>query len=489
MAELVDVADSKSAVREDVRVRVSSPAPWIFNQSIAIIRWIFSHLGVFLLRFIDLELVRWSENNDRKPLLLRGARQVGKTFAVRKLAESFDSYVEINCEELEADCKTIFEKDLKPERIVQELSLLVDITVVPGTTLLFIDEIQVVPRAILALRYFYEKIPQLHVVAAGSLIEFALEKVGLPVGRIDSLYMYPMTWIEFLLANDKKLLYAAIYDHDINKPMPEVAHNQLLKILGAYFALGGMPEVVANWVQHSDALQCFKIQQALINDYKQDFEKYAKKYQIKYVTALFDQVPRQLGQKFKFNEIPGEFRKRDLVPGFELLVKAGILHPIYQTSAQGLPLGADANLDKFKAIFVDIGLSQAILGLDLKQWFLNPGQAFVNQGSIVEAFVGQEMVAYSYVFLKKELYYWHREARTSSAELDYVMQIKQDIIPIEVKSGKTGKIKSLREYLKTHPNTLYSIRFSSYNYSEYEGLRSYPLYAVAKALSLPIKVF
>jgi len=439
-----------------------------------------------LLRFVDLELIKWRDRENRKPLLLRGARQVGKTFAVRKLGQDvFDAYVEINCEELESACKTIFENDLNPERILRELSLLANIKIIPGRTLLFIDEIQIVPRAILALRYFYEKIPELHVIAAGSLIEFALEKVGVPVGRIDSLYMYPMTWIEFLLANDKKLLHEAINNHDINNPMPEVAHKQLLKILGEYFALGGMPEVVATWVKQADALQCFKIQQALINDYKQDFEKYTNKYQIKYVTSLFDQIPRQLGQKFKFHQTPGEFRKRELAPSFELLVKAGIVHPTYQTSAQGLPLGADANLDNFKAIFVDIGLAQAILGLDLKEWIISPNEAFINQGNIVEAFVGQEILAYAYMFQKKELYYWHREARTSSAELDYVMQINNDIIPIEVKSGKTGKIKSLREYLKTHPNTAYAIKFSSQNYSEFEGLRSYPLYAIAKALNIP----
>ena len=146
-------------------------------------------------RLIDHYLNQWVKQHIRKPLLLRGARQVGKTFSVRELGKTFFHYVEINCEELLADCGLIFEKDLNPERIVRELSLLTGKTIIPGETLLFIDEIQVIPQAILALRYFYEKIPQLHVIAAGSLLEFALEKVGVPVGRIESVYMYPMTWL------------------------------------------------------------------------------------------------------------------------------------------------------------------------------------------------------------------------------------------------------------------------------------------------------
>lgn len=435
-----------------------------------------------LQRHIDPYLKAWVSNPDRRPLLLRGARQVGKTYAVRQLGKSFTSYVEINCEELERDCKTIFASDLQPDRIIRELSLLTGVSIVPGETLLFIDEVQIEPRAILALRYFYEKIPSLHVIAAGSLIEFVLEKIGIPVGRIDSLYMHPVTWLEFLEAKQEKPLLAALKEHDLSNPMPDVAHTKLLKILGEYFALGGMPKVVAKWIENGDPLACFKLQQSLISDYKQDFEKYAKKNQLKYVAALFDQVPRQLCQRFKFQDVPGEYRKRELAPSFELLVKAGVVHPIYQTSANGLPLGAEANLEKFKAVLLDIGLTQAILGLDLKEWFLNPQQAFINQGNIVEAFVAQEMIAYSYQFVHKDLYYWRRETRTSSAEVDYVMQIHEDIVPIEAKSGTTGKMRSLSEYLKEHANTKYSIRFSGHNYSEYQGLHSYPLYAIAKAL-------
>lgn len=435
-------------------------------------------------RFLDHYLNQWVNERTRKPLLLRGARQVGKTFSVRELGKTFSNYVEINCEELLGDCSLIFERDLNPERILRELSLLVGKAIIPGVTLLFIDEIQVVPQAILALRYFYEKIPQLHVIAAGSLLEFALEKVGVPVGRIDSVYMYPMTWLEFLLAKNEKLLFEEICQHELNTSMPEVVHNRLIGLLGEYFAVGGMPEVVRNWVEQNDPFLCFKTQQSLLDNYRQDFEKYAKKHEVKYVEVLFDQVPRQLGQKFKFASVPGEFRKRELQPCFELLVKAGIIHPVYHTSAQGLPLGADADLGKFKVLFLDIGLAQALLGLDLKAWVLNPGRAFVNQGAVVEAFVGQEILAYSHAFQKKMIYYWQKENRTAQAEVDYIIQIKNQIIPVEAKSGKTGGLRSLREYLKQHQDTPYSIRFSGQNYSEHENLHSYPLYAIAKAIGM-----
>jgi predicted AAA+ superfamily ATPase len=435
-------------------------------------------------RFIDLYLKQWVNDIERKPLLLRGARQVGKTFATRKLGQSFEQFVEINCEELEADCQLIFEKDLNPERILRDLSILTSQTIIPGKTLLFFDEIQIVPRTILALRYFYEKMPELHIIAAGSLLEFALEKIGIPVGRVDSFYMFPVTWLEFLLAKGESLLFDAIFTADLNNPISEVAHKKLLGLLGEYFALGGMPAILQSWLTRKDPHACFKLQQTLIDNYRQDFEKYARKNEVKYVEVLFEQVPHQLGKRFKFSSIPGDFRKRDLYPCFNLLIKAGVIHPVYHSNAQGLPLGADVNLDKFKALFLDIGMAQALLGFNAKEWFLDPTHAFVNQGAIAESFVGQEILAYSYAFQKKSIYYWHKETRTSQAEVDYVIQVGDKIIPVEVKSGKTGTLKSLHEYVACHSKTAYALRFSAHNYSLHEYLHSYPLYAVAQALNI-----
>lgn len=438
-------------------------------------------------RFIDNALLQWVEDLERKPLLLRGARQVGKTFAARKLGKTFKSFVEINCEEM-TNCYSVFEKDLNPHRIIQELSLLIGEKIIPGETLLFLDEIQEVPRVITALRYFYEKLPQLHVIAAGSLLDFALEKIGMPVGRVDSAYVYPLSWIEFLLARKNEMLCYAILEHSIESPMGEAIHQQLIELLGEYFAIGGMPKVVSLWIEKQDAFQCFKVQRSLLDTYRQDFEKYAKKYQIKYVELLFDQIPYQLGRKFQFSALPGDYRKRELMPCFDLLVKANMLHPIIHTAAHGLPLGAEADLNKFKTLFLDIGLAQSLLGLDLKEWFLTPNQAFINQGAIVEAFVGQEILVYTHAFYKKSLYYWQKDSPSSQAEIDYIIQQKGKVIPVEVKSGTTGRLKSLREFLKMHPSTPYSLRFSLHNYSRYDGIDSYPLYAIAKALGCEMPV-
>lgn len=434
-------------------------------------------------RLVKNQLAHWAVSQTRKPLLIRGARQVGKTFSIRELGKSFEDFIEINCEELFADCSLIFEKDSNPERILKELSFLVGKKIEPGKTLLFIDEIQTIPKAILSLRYFYEKIPNLHVIAAGSLLEFALEQVGIPVGRVDSIYMYPMTWLEFLYAQKNEVLFDEILQHDVNMPMPEAIHNKLLALLGEYFAIGGMPEVVKHWVELKDPLLCAKTQHTLLDNYRQDFFKYAKKHEVKYVELLFDRIPHQLGQKFKYTTVSNEFRKRELSPCLDLLIKAGIAHPIYHTAAHGQPLGGEVDIDKFKILFLDIGLAQAILGLELKSWVLAPEKAFINQGAIVEAFIGQEIFAYNQAFQKQTMYYWQKETRTSTAEIDYVLQIQNQIIPVEVKSGQTGRLKSLREYLTLHPNTPYAIRFSGQNYSVFENLHSYPLYAVARAIN------
>ena len=199
-------------------------------------------------RIIDLHLRKWKDDKYRKPLLLRGTRQVGKTYAVRKLGKSFEHFVEINFEQLKEAVK-VFEKDLVPERIIRSLSLIAKAPIVPGKTLLFLDEVQEAPQAILALRYFYEEMPDLHVVAAGSLLEFAVEKVGVPVGRISMLYMYPMSFMEYLVATGEGLVVKEILEHPIGEEMGDPIHAAILDKLGEYLSIGGMPEAVTRWVE------------------------------------------------------------------------------------------------------------------------------------------------------------------------------------------------------------------------------------------------
>jgi uncharacterized protein len=437
-------------------------------------------------RIIDLHLRQWKNDPRRKPTLLRGARQVGKTFSVRKLGQTFESYVEINLER-RPELKKIFEVDLIPQRIIRDLIAVLKKEIVPGKTLLFIDEIQEAPQAIISLRYFYEEMPDLHVIAAGSLLDFAIQQVGVPVGRVSFLYLYPMSWLEFLIAQGNDLLLAEILKHDPNEPMNEPIHQHTLRILSEYLVVGGMPEAVFSWIQNKNPLACAKIHQTILEAYRQDFHKYAKENQIKYVDHLFEHGTKQLGRKFKFSDIPGEYRKRELSPALDMLSIAGVVHHVYHSSGQGIPLGAEVDLNKFKLIYLDIGLTQAALGLNLADWFLNSNESFINKGTIVEGFVGQEILAYSNPNIKASLYYWQREERGSQAEIDYLIQKQGKVIPIEVKSNKGTHLKSMNHFLESHPKSPYGMRFSNHDYSIHNRIHSYPLYAIASALGLTLE--
>jgi len=428
-----------------------------------------------LKRTIDWHLKEWKSDNNRKPLLIRGARQVGKTHAVRKLGEQFDQIVEINFE-LAQGARPIFERDLHPERILRDLSFYTDQKIEPSKTLLFFDEIQEVPKAILALRYFFEMMPSLHVVAAGSLFDFALEKVGLPVGRVCSMYMYPLSFMEFLAACGHSSLVEAIIEGEM---FSEVIHLKLMDLVGEYLAIGGMPEAVAKWVESRNPKECFQVHHNLITAYRQDFEKYSDKHQIKYVETLFRQIPHFIGEQFQYKNIHGEYRKRELAPCLDLLCKANVIHKIHHSAGNGIPLGAEINLEWFKIILVDIALSQALLGFDLSAWFLQPGIEFINRGTITEAFVGQELLAYNHPLREANLFFWRRAEKSSSAEVDYLHEKSQVVIPIEVKSGHAGTLKSMHLFLVQHAKTSYGIRFSAQNYSLFEKIDSRPLYAIA----------
>ncbi len=433
-------------------------------------------------RLIDYHLKIWKDGSYRKPLLLRGARQVGKTYAVRELGKSFDNFVEINLE-LEQRALRVFEEDLHPERIIQELSLIARKPIHPGKTLLFLDEIQAAPKALIALRYFYEMMPELHVIAAGSLLDFAIKKVGVPVGRVMALYMYPLSFVEYLVAMERTILLEALLVHSIEHEISEIAHTQLLELLGEYLVFGGMPQAVQQWRDTKNPLESSKTHAMLLDFYHQDFGKYARSAQVKYVEIIFEHVPMQLGKKFKYSLVEGDYRKRELAPALDLLVTAGVSHKIFSSAGQGVPLGAQIDPQDYKAMFLDVGLCQTALKLDVAGFFLDPLAEFVNKGSLVEAFIGQEMLVYGDVNRKGQLYYWHRESRTAQAEVDYLIQRQGQVVPIEVKSGLGRTLKSLQLFLEEHKKSSYGIRFSVNNYSHYQNVKSYPLYAVAQVMS------
>jgi hypothetical protein len=228
-----------------------------------------------------------------------------------------------------------------------------------------------------------------------------------------------------------------------------------LKTLGEYLAVGGMPESVKKWCETKDIAQCLVVSTTIIKTYRQDFNKYAKKHELKYVRLLFNQIPKCLGQKFKFSKISGEHRKNELAPCLDLLETAGIVTPVVSSAGNGIPLGAEIDFDDFKLIFLDIALSQVVLGLKNGRWITDPLKQFVNKGALVEAFIGQELLAYS-------------------------NPLQTVILPVEVKSGSGTTIKSLHAFLEKHPQSPYGIRYSTQNYSVHEKIHSYPLYAIIK---------
>ncbi len=440
-------------------------------------------IGALMKRTIDYFLLQWKQKKNHRSLLLRGARQVGKTHAVRTLGKTFEHFVEVNLE-LDEQAREIFTATLDVNRIILRLSQHFNKPIEAGKTLLFIDEIQSVPLAITALRYFYELHPGLHVVAAGSLLEFAIEQVGMPVGRVTFLYMYPMSFLEFMAALGSTGMVKMILDQGLQDEYPvlEATHQKLLEMVSTYLAIGGMPAAVNEWITTKMGRDVTGIHEGLLKTYQNDFDKYARKHQIKYLSLLFKKALEQLSCKFIFAHV-GEYKKRELEPALELLVRAGLLHPVKRSAGQVIPIGAQASLDDFKLIFLDVGLTQALLKLNLTDWFLNPLTTMVNNGTIVEAFVGQELLAYADPISEEELYYWQRASKNSDAEIDYLVQLKGQVVPIEVKAGTSLHIKSMHLFLDAHTQaTSYGIRCSGRQHEYTEKLHTYPLYAVAKPL-------
>jgi hypothetical protein len=239
-----------------------------------------------------------------------------------------------------------------------------------------------------------------------------------------------------------------------------------------------MPEAVAKWIQTKSPLESFKVHHQLADTYRQDFQKYAKKHQIKYLDSLFNEIPRHVGKQFKYTEIHGEYKKRELAPCLDLLCLANVVHKIHHSAGNGLPLGAESNNEWFKIIFLDVALCQAILGLDLSAWFLDCREAFVNRGEIVEAFIGQELLCYSIPFRRTDLYFWKAET-PGQAEVDFLYDYKSNIVPIEAKSGDGRTLKSMHRFLDSHSHSPYGVRFSAQNYSIFQKIDSRPLYAAA----------
>jgi len=427
-------------------------------------------------RNIDIDLSIWKEEENHKPILLRGARQVGKSSSVHKLAEKFEHFLEINFEK-NRNVYRFFEGDLDVKEICANLSVQYQKPIIPNKTLLFFDEIQACPNAISALRFFYEDYPELHVIAAGSLLEFALEELpSFGVGRIRSMFMYPFSFAEFMSACGNELLWNEVCKSSPEKPLFSVFHEKCLELLKKFLVIGGMPAVVSKFIENNDIQACQKTLNDLINSLKSDFSKYKLRVPELRIQTAFEAVIHQAGGKFNYSKVE-RLSYRQVKESIELLEKAGLIIPVVHTSANGIPLGAEVNFRKQKIILLDTGIFQRLLGLELSDILFSDDFDVINKGAIAEQFAGLELLKSAPCDMPDNLYFWTREKEKSQAEVDYVIQKKDKIIPIEVKSGKSGKMQSMHLFL-SEKQVEFGIRSSLENFSEYEKIKVYPLYSI-----------
>jgi uncharacterized protein len=430
-------------------------------------------------RKIDTVLQDWKNLKKRKVLLLRGARQVGKTYSIRNLGKLFEHLLEVNFEEEPEICR-FFKKSLNVKDICQKLAAYFNVPILNGKTLLFFDEIQACPECLKSLRFFHEKMPDLHVVAAGSLLEFAISKIpSYGVGRISSLFMYPMTFEEYLIAIEEHQLNKIIHNGSFTKPVDPVFHEKALDKLRTYLLIGGMPAVVESYRLEKNIRQCMIIIDELLTNIRDDFSKYKERVSISQLLETFNSIAHQAGRKFKYSNVSKDTTNHTIKKSLDLLTMASIAYKIYHTSARGIPLGAQINLKKFKVIIHDCGIYNRILGLDLSDHLIKSTIELINKGSIAELFVGLELIANNSSRINPQLFYWHREARNSNAEVDYVIQKNESIFPIEVKAGLKGSMQSMNLFL-TERNLDQGLRISQENFGHYNNIYTIPIYAASQ---------
>jgi uncharacterized protein len=410
-------------------------------------------------RLVTDTLLDWSNSPRRKPLIVRGARQVGKTWAVTNFGA--DRFASVHVVDLERrrSWHRLFEGDLDAPRIVAELEVLLGKRIVAGSDLLFFDEIQACPRALVALRYFFEQLPELHVVAAASLLEFALGEFAFPVGRVQFMNVYPMTFAEFLVAMGDDV--AAELVAAAPSAQSDVVHDHLLDRLRSYLFVGGMPEAVAAFVGSGSLQGAFSVHDELTAAYREDFGKYAGRADKDCLDGVLAGVARGVGNQVKYSRLVEGFDNRAIKRSFGLLSRAQVVRPIRAASPAGLPLAASASQKRFKAIMVDVGLMQRLCGLRADVEYARRDLLDVFRGALAEQFVGQELLAVS----GGDPYYWAREERSSTAEVDYLIEVGGRVVPIEVKAGPSGRLRSLHMLLERYPSAAPGVVMSAAAYA------------------------
>ncbi len=430
-------------------------------------------------RIIYQELLKWKRSRDRKPLLLQGARQVGKTHVLTLFGKNeYKDFVYLNFEK-DKNLKRFFEGDLSPQRLLEDIGFYLGRNINKNTSLLFFDEIQEAPKALTSLKYFYEQRPDLHIVAAGSLLGVSVGKEhSFPVGKVNFLNMYPLNFSEFLEAAGEEQLAFLIREGKL-RHLPSPIHEKLNNFFKKYLFLGGMPEVLVNYFKKRDPASARKVQNELIEAYKRDFSKYTDKNQAIKISEVWNSIPSQLAKeskKFKYNEVKKKARAAHYEQTIEWLKGAGLIYVVPNISTPKLPLSGYADLSKFKIYMFDTGLLGALLKIT--------SAAIVTENRLFEEYNGAFIENYAACELKasgiNELFYW---TSRSDAEVDFVMQNEEKIIPVEVKSGKNRNTKSIRSYADKY-SPEFVVRSSPRNYEHRDDFYNLPLYWISRVLEL-----
>ena len=410
-------------------------------------------------RKVEQELLRWKSKTNRKPLIFRGARQTGKTTLVRKLGLQFEVFIELN---LEKDrIRKIFSdvKDIK--EILKSIEVISNQRIIPNKTLLFLDEIQNSASAIKLLRYFYEECPELHVIGAGSLLEVRMKSEGwsFPVGRVEFLYLYPLTFDEFLWVMGEDLLLKSLRELTVKGSLPTAVHHKLVDLLSDYMEVGGMPEAVNEYLKSGSFISVKQCHETLISSFKEDFTKYSKGAEVEHLKLIWDRIPFEIGKRITYSKLSGaEVHSKELSKAFNILHEAMLVERIFPTIQNHPPLIKKAKASP-KAIFLDVGLCTHVLHLTRDQIHERLIDPFT-QGGLLETFVGQELLASDF-YSRNTLFFWIREEKGSSSELDFLVPFEKGLIPIEVKSGSHGSLKSLHQFLSRSMSHL-GVRFYSH---------------------------
>ena len=422
------------------------------------------------------KLIAWKDRDDRKPMVLKGARQVGKTWIMKEFGKNYyDNYVYINFDE-EDEIKSLFEKNKNPYRLIELLSLIAGEKILPGKTLIIFDEVQECPEALNALKYFKEKANEYHIIAAGSLLGTLLaQPKSYPVGMVNLLDIYPLTFDEFLEAIDEPLYtyYKGIQKH---QEIEEIFHHRLLDIYNHYLIIGGMPECVASWLQYKDPEKISEIQQELIEVYENDFSKHNGKVNSGRILMVFRSIVTQLAksnEKFMYGAVREGGRARDFEEAIEWLVSAGMLNRIYNVARMEHPLAAFDKLDQFKLFLFDTGLLKHMAGIDNSAILLKSNYQF--KGPLTENFVLQQ--------LRGQFDIMPRYYSNKNKEIDFVLQNGMEIIPVETKGGEDRSAPSFKRYIE-ECKPKHAIRFSKRGYRKDGDITNIPLYLVSKTKDL-----